>query len=387
MVAPEPRFEIETQLQAQAIPLEPVLDAIVRVLGFALLALAAAGGTAFLYRWYAGDEVPDGVAVLTGVAVVALWLNTKSALGDAIIGETPLLDPTTAVYTVVTFAASAIAADGGRRLGDHLARDTVAAATPRTFDEMSQLVRAAGRVLSVTLPETIEDVDGYDPVDERTKAELAGQTLLVPGRLTVEELRTRLVDRLERDYGVGTVDVELTADGTVEYLAVGSRPAGIGPTLAPGSVAVALRADPAADASPGDTVELWRDDDGSPRRVAAAELRATTGDVATVALDAPEADRLEADRSYRLVTLPGSGGAGRQFVSLLRAAHETATTATVDAGGPLDGVTVGSLPVAVVAIERSDEAIALPADDERLVVGDVVSLLGRPEALRRLDER
>lgn len=384
MVAPMTVAALQAQL-----PLEPVLDAVVRLLGFALLALAAAGGTAFLYRWYAGGEVPDGVAVLTGVAVVALWLNTKSALGDAIIGESPLLDPTTAVYTVVTFAASAIAADGGRRLGDHLATSTVAAATPRTFDEMSQLVRAAGRVIAVTLPDSIGDVDGYDPVDERTKAELAGQTLLLPGRLTVEGLHSRLVDRLERDYGVGAVDVELAADGTVEYLAVGSRPAGLGPTLAPGSVAVAVRADPAADASPGDTVEVWYADadDGSPRRAAAAELRATTGDVATIALDAPEADRLEPARPSRLVTLPGSAGAGRQFVSLLRAAHETATTVTVDADEPLDGATVGSLPVAVVAVERGGEAIALPADDERLEAGDVVSLLGRPEALRRLDER
>ena len=372
---------------AQTLPLESAVDIVGRLLGFAALALGVAGATAFVYRWYAGEEIPDGVAVLAGVTVVALWLNTRSALGDAIIGDTPLLDPVTAVYTVVTFAASAIAADGGRRLGDRLARESVAAAAPRTIDEVGQLVRSAGRVVPVTLPETIADVDGYDPVDERTKAALAGQTVLLPGRLAVEERRTRLADRLERDYGVGAVDVDLDADGTVEYLAVGSRPAGLGPTLAPGSLAVALRADPAADASPGDSVEVWRTDDGSPRRVAGAELRATAGDVATLALDAPDADRLDLERPHRLVTLPGAAGAGRQFVSLLRAAHETVTSVAIGAGDSLAGARVGSLPVTVVAIDREGKPIALPGDDERLVEGDEAFLLARPEALRRLDER
>lgn len=369
-----------------AIPFEPLADAAVGVLGFSLLALGAAGCVAFLHRWYAGQEIPDGVAVLAGVTAVAFWLNTRSALGDAIIGETPLLDPTTAVYTVATFTASAIAADGGRRLGDHLARESGVVASPRTLDEVSQLVRSAGRVRPVTLPETVADVDGYDPVDERTKVDLAGRTLLLPDRLTLEELRSRLIDRLERDFGVGAVDLELSESGAVEYLAVGSRPAGIGPTLAPGSVAVAIRADPAADASPGDTVEVWDAGEGSPRRIAGVELRATADDVATLALDAPDGDLLDLGRSYRLVTLPGSAGAGRQFVSLLRGTLETVTMVNVD-DGPLAGARIGSLPVDVVAIEREAEAIALPHDDERLAKGDVAFLLGRPEALRRLDER
>ncbi len=376
-----------TAALAQAVATDLLVDAVIRVLGFAVLAGVTAAGTAFVYRWYTGEGIPDGVAVLAGVTVVALWLNTKSALGDAIIGETPLLDPETAVYTVVTFAASAIAADGGRRVGDSVAVDTVAAATPRTLDEVGRLVRAAGRVVAVTLPETIADADGYDPVDEETKAELAGETLYLPRRLSPDERRDRLVTRLERDYGVGGVDVSLADDGTVEFLAVGSRPSGIGPTLAPGSVAVALDADPAPDASPGDAVEVWISADGETRRVTTAELRAIAGDVATLAVDGDDVDDLPVDRSYRLVTLPGSADAGRQFVSLLRAADETITATTVDEDGPFVGTRVGTVPVAVVAVDRDGEAVALPNADERLEAGDVAYLLGRPAALRRLDER
>ncbi|WP_226005318.1 TrkA C-terminal domain-containing protein [Natrinema salinisoli] len=378
---------------AQVVTSATLVDALVQIVGFAVLAAGAGGGVAFIYRWYSSDEIPEGVAVLFGVALVALWLNTETALQQAIIGDSPLTDPSTAVFTVSAFVASAVAADAGRRLGDYLARDVFVAATPRTITEVRQLVRSAGRVVTVELPTEIGDIDGYDTVDESVKAELAGQTLLFPRRLTVEELRERLVARLERDHGIGHVDVDLTADGTIDYLGVGSRPAGIGPTLAPGTVAVALTGDPAADASPGDAVRIWgRDDaDGTARRIAGGELRATADDTVTVAIDAEDVRDLEGDRPHRLVTLPGSPDAERELVSLLRAADETVTTVSVGSDDSLVGVPVDALPVLVLAVERAgedgDEHLPLPADDVRLAAGDVAYVLGRPEALRRVTER
>lgn len=381
---------------------ETLLEAAVRIFGFGLLAAGAAALAAFAFRWYSADEIPEGVAVLVGISPVAIWLNTQTALQDAIIGTSPLLDPATAVYTIAAFAASAIAADGGRRSGDYLARDVFAIMAPRTMDEVGQLVRSAGRVVSVDLPETIADVDGYDPVEESTKAELAGQTFLFPRRLTHEQLRERLIDRLERDHGIGHVDVELGEDGHVEHLGFGSRPAGIGPTLAPGTAAVALPADPAPDATPGDAVGIWHRRDGELRCLAEGELRGTAGDVATTAVDADDVtpfaidsrpggeDDDPADPPYRLVTLPGTPGAERELVSLLRAADETVTSLTVGAHDALVDESVGSLPVLVLAIERpSDgadgvESIPLPDRELALEAGDTVYVLGRPEALRRL---
>ncbi|MGQ3411703.1 potassium transporter TrkA [Natrinema sp. LN54] len=377
---------------------ETLLEALVGIIGFALLAAGASVAVAFVFRWYSTEAVPEGVAVLFGVAIVALWLNTQSALQQAIIGDTPLTDPSTAVYTVAAFTASAVAADVGRRLGDYLARDVFMVATPRTITEVTQLVRSAGRVVSVELPEEIGDIDGYDAVEESVKAELAGQTFRFPRRLSVDQLRERLIVRLERDHGIGHVDADLAADGTVEYLAVGSRPAGIGATLAPGTVAVALSGDPAADASPGDAVRIWARDDegGTARRVAGGELRATADDTATVALDAEDARDLEPGREYRLVTLPGSPDAERDLVSLLRTADETVTTVAVGTADPLAGLAIDSLPVLVLGLERDpdgsdgdggDEYLPLPAGDERLAAGDVAYVLGRPDALRRVTER
>lgn len=393
---------------------ELVVDAVIRILGFGLLAAGTTAIAAFVYRWYSGEEIPEGIAVLVGVTVVAVWLNTKSALGDAIIGETPLLDPGTAVYTVAAFAASAIAADGGRRLGDYLGRDVFAFATPRTMDDVSQLVRTAGRTTTLELPSTIDDLEGYDPVDAATKADLEGESMLFPRGLSTEELRGRLTDRLKRDYGFEGVAVEFTEERTIGLLAVGSRRAGIGPTLAPGTVVLAIRADPAPEASPGDAVEVWTDDGPTGRRITTAELRGRAGDVATIAVDETDVDALDASgdspsgddatrvdpssgdtvstgddvtvgngdsHSFRLVTLPGSPGVTRAFVSQLRTAEEVVSRVAVEADGPFDGVTVESLPAVVVAIDRGGSIHALPDDATRLESGDVAYVLGRPAAL------
>ena len=111
-------------------------------------------------------------------------------------------------------------------------------------------------------------------------------------------------------------------------------------------------------------------------------------DVRDVDRDGRDVGAFEADRSYRLVTLPGTLDAERELVSALRAADETVTALAVDAGGSLDGTTVDSLSTLVLAVDRDgDDAVALPSDDLRLAAGDVAYVLGRPEALRRLPER
>ncbi|SFB68679.1 hypothetical protein SAMN05444422_101172 [Halobiforma haloterrestris] len=379
------------------VPSEVLFDALVRLFSFTLLAGATATSAAAAFRWYSADSLPEGVAILVGIAPVAIWLNTQSALQDAIIGSTSLLDAETAVFTIVAFVASAIAADGGRRLGDYLARDVRWMAGSRTIDDVGQLVRTAGRVVAVELPAEIDDVDGYDPIDPATADELAGQTFLLPRRLSTEQLRERLIARLEHDYGVGHVEVEIGDDGTVASLAVGGRPTGIGPTLGPETVAVALRGDPAPDASPGDAVGIWSQDGGSTRPLAEGELRGVAGDTATVALDAEDAAALEADADYRLVTLPGTPGGERELVSLLRAAEEAVTTRTVDATDPLSGTTVGSLPGFVLVLQRGGEAtnegeaesgpiVPVPSDETRLQTGDTVYVLGRPETLDRIGD-
>ena len=211
---------------------------------------------------------------------------------------------------------------------------------------MSRPVRTVGRVITVTLPEEIGDIDGSDPATDETKAELAGKTLIFPRGLTVAELHDRLIARLKDDYDVAHVDLELADDGSVEYLAIGGRAAGLGPTLPPRTVA---------------------------------------GDVATLALDQADAAELDDDTRYRLLTLPATPSAEQEFAGLLRAADETMEAVTVAPDSDLVGTTVGAIDATVVAVRPDGQQVeALPDRTRTLSAGDVVYVVARPETLRRV---
>ncbi|WP_224334142.1 potassium transporter TrkA [Haloprofundus halobius] len=360
------------------------------IVAFALTATVVAAAGAFGYRWYFRERPPRGLTVLLGLSAVVLYLNTAK-LSDFAAGGNggdDLFLVGNVLFNLGALAAATVGAPVGAQLGDALATNAFAFSGVRELeDEVSRVVRSVGRVISVTLPEEIEDMAEYDPVADTTKETLAGKTLLFPRRLTVAELRERLVARLREDYGVGHVDVDLTEAGEVEYLALGSRLAGIGPTLAPGGVAIAVRGDPSFDASPGDTVQVWRSGDGEgPNRVLTGELRATADDVATLAIDEAEVDRLDAERSYRLVTLPVDPAADRQFAALLRTAEETMGVVTVAETDSGSHATVGDLATTVVAVRSTTGSVeAIPPRSRPLETGDTLYVIARPDELRRLE--
>ena len=363
-------------------------QAAITLVTFAVLSVLVAGAAALSYRWYIRDEIPEGVTALLGVAVVALYLNTTS-LGAIAAGESPtLLEPERVFFNVVALGVAAFTAPGGRYVGDRLAVDVFALSGARQLEgELSGIVRAVGRFTSVTLPpaEEIDDMETYDPVSAEKKAEMAEKTLLFARKLSAEEIRERLVSRVKSDYGVAYVDVDVAQDGEVGYFAVGSRAAGLGPTLAPGSAAVAVAADPPNNATAGDTVQVWRTDP-EPKRVGTGELRGVAGDAATVALDESDAAALAEEESYRLVTLPAEPQADREFASLLRNADETMAAITVAAGSALEGSTVGDVSVVVAAVRPEDGAVQpIPQGDYAFAAGDLVYLVGRPDALRQFE--
>ena len=391
-----------------------------RLLAYVLTAGVVSGLTALVFRWYTREPVPLGVAVLLGVSAVAGYLNTVG-LFSQLVGGTPttIFELDDVVFNVAAVVLAALATPVGRRAGDRVATDVFAVAGVKELDaEVSRLVRTVGRVTAVTLPEAddIEDMASYDPVASEVKAEMGGKALLFPTRLTVEELRDRLVTRLKDDYRVGYVDVEVTDRGVVEYLAVGSRAAGLGPTLGHGTVAVSIRADPAHAASPGDVVQVWRpgrvervegaDEDASasgaeadgqgvetetrtpPERILTGEFRAKTGDVVTLAVDAVDAEKVDADTTYRLVSLPADPRADREFASLLRAADETMAVVSVTEGSAIAGETLGSLDVTVAAVRPASGPVeAIPPRARTIGVGDTLYVVARPEVLRRLEAR
>jgi len=367
-----------------------VLRVLAQLLAFGVGAALVSAVAALGYRWYTKLRLPLWLSVLLGLSVVALALNTVGVFTDLLVGETDIFSTGRMVFNVVALGVGAGASPIGRLVGDRVVTDVFAVTGAKELDvEVSRIVRSVGRITDVTLPEDVDDIgdmEGYDPVSPATKETLTGKTLIFPRRLTVTELQDRLVTRLQDDYDVGHVDVELTPDGTVEYLALGSRATGIGPTLAPGTVAVAVRADPANAASPGDRVQVWRTD-AEPERVLTAELRAHVDDVATLAVAEEEATRLDAASTYRLVTLPAEPQAEREFASLLRAAEETMYVVRVAEESDLVGAAVDELDATVVAVTGPDGGVDDLPDDRTLAAGDAVYVVARPEAYRRLDAR
>lgn len=359
-----------------------------RILGLVLTTGLIGVGVAVFYRWYTREIVPEGLPVLIGLAVVAIYLNTTTAFGQVIGGASGLFELEVALVNVGVFIFGGVAAIVGRRIGDHAAlRVSDITGKSRLEVEMSALVTTVGRHITVTLPaeDDIEDLDGYDPVTPDTKEALAEKTLTFPRRLTVEELRDRLITRLKEDYGVGHVGLEVDADGTVRYLAVGSRASGIGPTLAPGTAVTAVRADPPFAATSGDIVQLWETNEKK-RRVATGELRGRNEEYVTVALDQVDAEALDPSVSYRLVTLPTDPRHDREFARLLRRADETMGVMEVIAGSALAGQPLGAIESGIIAVKPPGQPIeALPKRHRVLNVGDTIYVVARPEVLRRLE--
>lgn len=363
----------------------PLVEGAVRIAGLSLLAGVATTVAAFVFRARVHDTLPEGPTVILGLGVVAIYLNTRlifiQFVGDA-------GDPLTtgeAILNVGVFVAAGIASYGGRYVGDK-AGTMDRFKWARLHPDLSPIVRATGRFITVTLPEEIEDIEGYDPVQEETKKALAGETLDFPRGLTVAELKSQLTARLKEEHDIGYVDVELTADGEIEYLAVGQRVAGLGPTLPPKSAAVAVRADPPFSATPGDTVQLWRSEEGKEEYLGTGELRASVGNVVTIATEEATADEVDPACEYRLMTLSANSHPDREFAAMLRRGAETMSVVEISDGSPLVGNSVGTLEATIVAVRSpGGEVETIPKRDRPIRAGDSLFAIGRPETLRKLE--
>lgn len=365
------------------------VEAAIAVVALAFVSAAVAAAVAFAARAYSREPSPAALNVLAGLGGIALWLNLSGSLGNFIQGETQIIQTGTALVNLASITVGALTASYGGKLGDRVAVE-FSTLTKASYDgDVTRMVRSVGRTVTVEVPEKekIEDIDGYDPVSEEKKEKLAGKRFVFPRGITVAELRERVADRLKEDYEVGYVDVELDEKGEVEFLGLGRSLAGLGPTLGPGTCAVAVRADPAHTSGPGDNVQLWRrKEDGTAERVASGELRAAVDDVVTVALDENDAAKVEPSETYRLVTLPSEKGPERQFASMLRSADETMSVIKVTEGSPLVGAAVENVGVPVVAVRAPDgEVEAVPPRTRVLSVDDTVYAVGRPEELRKLE--
>ncbi|MFW6017319.1 MAG: hypothetical protein ACOCPX_00705 [Halapricum sp.] len=367
-----------------AIVSEWTVRALVRILGFGLLAGVVVVTVAFAYRWYSRRPLARGVGLLVGLPVPAAWLYSETIVGGPLVAPAGLFDRASGAYVLGVLVAAAVASEGGRRIGDQLARDVYDIDDVTGHGPAATLVRSANLVVPVTLPETIERLDGYEPVGEATRARLASRTMLFPRRLDADELGDRLCERVRSDFDVDHVHTVVAPDGTVERFAVGARPNGLSPRLPPGIGAVGVESDPPATIGAGDPVEIWCDSAGTAQPITTGSVRATEGDVTTVAVELEDAPSLDDDRRYRLLVRSETVDDGRELAEHVWESDAAVTHRSVVSGGPLEGEFVGWLPGDVLLIERDDEPIPFPEGSLTLQAGDSLYVLGTPSQHHRL---
>lgn len=359
--------------------------AVARIVGMALLGAVAGAVVAAIYRGTTDERVPTVYPLLLGLGAVGAWLNTASVL-LVIVGDQAAV-PERMVTNLLALGAGGVSALAGARAGDHAAPDVLALTGRRDFDrEVSRVVRTVGRFTVVRLPRRIDDIEGYEPVLAEKKERLAGRELVFPRGLTVDQLRDRLIERLQRDYGVGHVDAEVTVEGELTHLALGRRAGGVGATLPPRTAAVAVEADPGFDASPDDRVQIWERGEDGAERVATGDVRAVDGDTATLAVETNRARAIDGRGNHRLVTLPTGERPEREFAALLRASNETMDAVEIAAGSSLDGTPIAALRPFVIAIRTGEAVTTLPDPGHALRAGETAYVVGRQDELRRVRE-
>ncbi|RQH01299.1 TrkA C-terminal domain-containing protein [Natrarchaeobius oligotrophus] len=357
--------------------------ALVTAFGLGLLAGVTACVVAFGYRRFSTRPAPRGVGVLAGVAVVGLWFTAIAIQRTTGIDEPSLVYHATFVFAA--FVCGTIAGDGGRRIGDALACHVFRSDEPVTRGGVASSPRSTRPFIEIRLPDTIDDCTGYSTVDESIKRTLAGQCVLLPHRLSTDEIESRLQRRLTRDCGVEYADVTFDSSGGVQRLCVGCRRTGIGPTLPPETIAVGVRTASPLHASVGDSVEVWDAEDEANRLVATGVLRAVSGTVATITTDSDAAVAFDVESRYRVVTRASVRSDVYGLVSTLGDVDETVTTHDVTANGPLEAEFVDWLPGTVLVLVRGDDVVPLPASNVSLEAGDVVYVLGTPSESSRLE--
>ncbi|WEL17700.1 TrkA, K transport system, NAD-binding component [Halorhabdus sp. SVX81] len=370
--------------QLSALVSPTVRSAAISLVGFAVLAVLTAGIGAVAYRRLTSRPIPLGTAILLGWVSVATWLTARIAAGSAIVSDLSIVLDATGYFLLAAFGLSGAVSVGGRRLGDAIAGEVTESPPDEQSEQTAKRRRSAKQATSVELPDRIRTRSGSEPVEEDLKRELEGDTWLFPSGLPPAALESRCRERLERDYGIDRVGIELSEDGDIRQLAIGYEPSGLSVTLPPRTVGVAIRNAMVPDAAPGDPVELWTADEERVEFAGSATLHSTPTDTATLVLPEQAARTLGDIDGYSLTTKPAVPDDVTEFLSVLRACDHSITMLSISSGEPLEGEFVGWVAVDVLAIVRDSTVLPFPDETETLRSGDDIYVFGGPAAFESL---
>lgn len=356
--------------------------ATIESIGYALVgnaviaALVAAIAAAFV-RSATRHRIPDGASIGLGLLPVGLWLTIQAGLTPTLFGVLAPTGQAGALAVLLTALGGGLAAVGGGRLGDRLARQLFGIPRIDAPSPVTEALRAAGAVVAITLPQTVEDAPGYRPVSGEIKRDLAGRTMLVPRWVAPDDRADRIADRIAADFPVAYAHLDDNS------LLVGREPATLGSSLPPETTAVTVRTDEPADVARGDTLEIWNDD----ALLAVGDCQEATDRTATVVVDADQAPSVASVDRVSLTARPGTGSDVVDLLAAVRSSDHTIAALAVEPEGRFEGEFAGWLSSPVLLIEREGVVIPFPNERETLTAGDTVYVTGTPADLDDLDVR
>lgn len=380
---------------------------------------------AFGFQYVAGVKLSDRVGLFIGLGVVGLQ-------GSRLYRDPDFLrSPAILSALLVVMLLTLFAHQKGVDLGKRLPKGTL---TRRLWKRTlsSDAIERIGRFgqVRVRITGEVDDVEGYPPLPDRLRTEIAEGSWTFPADLPLAELESRLADRLRSEYELAAVRVGIDADGRATVAAAplsgglsrrippdrrgvsvdATLPAGlargdevelaVGEEWIRGSVVSAMERKPEAErADAPETTDREDETDRSSPDEAGRTDTASTGTPggegrATVAIPSEQIETVVDGDVRGLLARSRGGGPEFELVTLLRRGGEHFRKLTVRPGSDGDGMRLADMDlrreygVDVLALRRADGwtfapagATALRAEDDLFAVGPQTGLAALAEVV------
>lgn len=206
----------------------------------------------FGFRYVAGVKLSDRLGLMIGLGAAGLQGGFIGLIRDPEMLRSPTIAAALLAVMMITMYAHA----KGKTLADALPRGSVTQVLwRRTLS--SDAVERIGRFgqVRIHVQGEVGDVEGYPPLPDRLRAEIASGEWRFPADLPLSELESRLADRLETEYDLVVVQVTIDADGRATIAA--APPSGaLSRRVPPDRRAVSIEARLPSGLARGDEVEL-----------------------------------------------------------------------------------------------------------------------------------
>ena len=407
-----------------ALPFDILLGIYLGVLTGIIPALVS-GVLGFLFKYVTDVSIP-GLGVVVLALAIAGINGGLLALNDPTVRSSENAASILTAIIIVLMLALYAHAQGDKLGASAPKRLTIKSLRDRTLNtDVIELVGGRNQV-RLTVVGEVSDIEGYPPLPAALRREIGDGEWTFPADLPIAELETRFADRLQSEFDLADVSVDLDEaararvaaappmGSTSRRVPAGKRavslaalvPSGIArgesvrivtPETSVTGTVIAARSGPPATTTTAATTTAGDDtlatDGGEELPTPLPAAATTTGGEGriTVAVSRSEATTLLSATDPQVVVCPR--GTRREFalVSLLRRSGVQFKKVTVASGGPLDGHTIGgvgvrdSYNVLILAAKHEKWQVA-PRGEQPLSAGDKLYVIGTSESLTRFAE-